>query len=588
MRAYNFIRKLFFELNYIMNKKQKRDWIKFICIILVSSFFELIGVSAIVPFMQLLVNAEKIKSIEFVNKTVAYLKLSNTQIVVAAGIGFAFIYIVKNLFIIFSNYCQAEFGTRIQKDISLKVLNSYMKKNYEDFVDVNSADIVRAVSTDTTGVYFIVTCISTILTESVAIIMISIYLFITEVYIATFVLLALGFVMAFIITVFKPVIKKIGQENICAIGYRNKFTLQAASGMKEITVLQRKEEFILQFENTVESVRKTQCMYDTLNSTPERIIEGLCVGGIVVAVSVRVGMERNVIDFIPTLAMFAMAAFKVFPSIGKVINRINGLVFYRPTLTSIYTIFSECEGDKRKEIIENKVENNIHFEKLEIRNLYWKYKENTECILKNVCIEMKKGDVVGVIGASGSGKTTLVDIILGLFKPTSGYIKINDRMLEEISNQWARLIGYVPQDIYMLDDTIKRNVAFGLSADKIDENRVWEVLEKAQLREYVAGLKYGLETVIGERGVKMSGGQCQRIAIARALYNNPEVIVLDEATSSLDTGTEDAIMDAVERLQGKVSMIIIAHKYRTIQCCDRIYEVKDGNVNIIDKTKINK
>lgn len=588
MRAYNFIRKLFFELNYIMNKKQKRDWIKFICIILVSSFFELIGVSAIVPFMQLLVNAEKIKSIEFVNKTVAYLKLSNTQIVVAAGIGFAFIYIVKNLFIIFSNYCQAEFGTRIQKDISLKVLNSYMKKNYEDFVDVNSADIVRAVSTDTTGVYFIVTCISTILTESVAIIMISIYLFITEVYIATFVLLALGFVMAFIITVFKPVIKKIGQENICAIGYRNKFTLQAASGMKEITVLQRKEEFILQFENTVESVRKTQCMYDTLNSTPERIIEGLCVGGIVVAVSVRVGMERNVIDFIPTLAMFAMAAFKVFPSIGKVINRINGLVFYRPTLTSIYTIFSECEGDKRKEIIENKVENNIHFEKLEIRNLYWKYKENTECILKNVCIEMKKGDVVGVIGASGSGKTTLVDIILGLFKPTSGYIKINDRILEEISNQWARLIGYVPQDIYMLDDTIKRNVAFGLSADKIDENRVWEVLEKAQLREYVAGLKYGLETVIGERGVKMSGGQCQRIAIARALYNNPEVIVLDEATSSLDTGTEDAIMDAVERLQGKVSMIIIAHKYRTIQCCDRIYEVKDGNVNIIDKTKINK
>ena len=234
------------------------------------------------------------------------------------------------------------------------------------------------------------------------------------------------------------------------------------------------------------------------------------------------------------------------------------------------------------------MENNIHFEKLEIRNLYWKYKENTECILKNVCIEMKKGDVVGVIGASGSGKTTLVDIILGLFKPTSGYIKINDRMLEEISNQWARLIGYVPQDIYMLDDTIKRNVAFGLSADKIDENRVWEVLEKAQLREYVAGLKYGLETVIGERGVKMSGGQCQRIAIARALYNNPEVIVLDEATSSLDTGTEDAIMDAVERLQGKVSMIIIAHKYRTIQCCDRIYEVKDGNVNIIDKTKINK
>jgi ABC-type bacteriocin/lantibiotic exporter with double-glycine peptidase domain len=275
----------------------------------------------------------------------------------------------------------------------------------------------------------------------------------------------------------------------------------------------------------------------------------------------------------------AVAAIRILPAISNISGSVNALVFNRPAFESAYDkivktgLRSKHIDKKKNRDVLNKVELQ---ETVVINNIRWKYSDDQPDILSDLNLQIKKGESIGIIGESGAGKTTLADVILGILEPQSGKVEADGRSIYEEDTAWWKMIGYVPQNVFLLDDTIKNNILFGIAEEELDEERLDSAIDKAQLRNFVESQKDGVETVLGERGVRISGGQRQRIAIARALYYDPDVLVLDEATSALDNETENAVIDAINALQGEKTLIIIAHRLSTIEKCDKIVRIENG------------
>lgn len=308
-------------------------------------------------------------------------------------------------------------------------------------------------------------------------------------------------------------------------------------------------------------------------------------------------MGTDVAEFVPVLGTFAMAAFKMLPSIGKITSRMTGIIYARPYLDNLYINIREVEEYEKsynefikeyaKEEGVDKDSSCLEFKhELSVRNVTWKYRNQGNNVLNQISLNIRKGESVAFIGASGAGKTTLADIILGLLKPQGGTVTVDGADIFAIPQTWARIVGYVPQMVFLKDDTIRNNVAFGIREEDIDDNTVWKALEEAQLREFVERLPNKLDTIVGERGIKFSGGQRQRVAIARALYHKPQILVLDEATAALDNDTEAAVIESIDTLQGSVTLIIVAHRLTTIRNCDTIYEIKDGRAIKREKSDV--
>lgn len=473
------------------------------------------------------------------------------------------------------------------------MLDSFMHRPYNYFLDTNSSEVLRGCSTDIVGVYNIISYLISILTECLSMIMIGGFILYTDPFIATGVLALMLIVLVGIVLVFKPTIKRAGKKNLELGTLRYQAISQATLGIKEIFVMQRKEEFTEKYVETADDYRKIQRVYAVLNNSPERIVEGICISGIISIVCVRlVIFDVDMLEFIPKLGAFAMAAFKVLPSIGKLANRITGIVYERPALENVYNnVRKSDEYDKEmQEYIKEKIEKEQKIEKCEFReqltvcNINWKYDGQKDYVLRNLNLVLNKGNAIAFIGESGAGKTTLADIILGLLRPQKGTIEMDGIDVFAIPKQWARIVGYVPQNVFLMDDTVRNNVAFG--ARDIRDVDVWDALQRAQLDKFIKTLPKGLDTEVGERGIKFSGGQRQRLAIARALFNKPEILILDEATAALDNETESAIMEAIESLKGTITMIIVAHRLSTIRNCDKIYEIRGGQAIEREKEEV--
>lgn len=584
------------ELNYILNKKQMRYAVGVLFVIIVSSGFELIGVSALLPFVQAILTPDELMKNSVVSNITRKLGInSGTELVLLMGIGLMLVYIIKNLYMLASYYIQADFATKIQKQLSVKMLDSYMKRPYSYYLDVNSSEILRGCGSDVSGVYTIITNLCTILAELLAAAVISIYIFYTDLLIAVGVIVLVLVVLIGMLLVFKPIMKRAGKKSREAAALTNKAIYQAVNGIKEIYVMQRKDKFIEKYEDASEINRKAQRINTFASNCPERIIEGICVSGLIGVVCLRLMLNVNMVEFVPKLAVFAMAAFKIMPSIGKITSRINALVFNREMIGNVYRTMKdadEYEYEYNKYVSEQGVSeaewnSNINFEKeLVIKHVFWKYKNQKEPVLLDADLTIHKGESVAFIGASGAGKTTLSDIVLGLFHPQQGSVLMDEKDIFAMPEIWARIVGYVPQAVYLIDDTVRNNVAFGIKPSEIKDEQIWDALEKAQLKAFIESLPKQLDTIVGERGIKFSGGQKQRIAIARALYNRPEILVLDEATAALDNETESAVMESIEALQGQMTMIIVAHRLTTIRKCDVIYEIKEGRTLVRKKEEV--
>jgi ABC-type multidrug transport system fused ATPase/permease subunit len=299
----------------------------------------------------------------------------------------------------------------------------------------------------------------------------------------------------------------------------------------------------------------------------------MAIGGLTGLVGVMLSTGHPANEIVPVVGLFAATAFRVLPSINRIVGSKQQLKVSRTAIETIY-------GDLHLPVLRERTTEVelIAFENLKVQNLMFNYEGIVDSVLNDVNIQIRKGEAVGFVGQSGSGKSTLIDIMLGLLKPQSGSISINGQLIGDVKQSWQKIIGYIPQTIFLMDDSLRRNIAIGIDDKEIDEVAIVEALKSAQLEDFVASLPEGLDTVVGERGVRLSGGQRQRIGIARALYHRPSVLVLDEATSSLDTETEHGVMQAVQALQGDKTVIIVAHRLSTVEYCDRLYRLDAGRI----------
>lgn len=586
--------KVYRQVAYVLNKEQKKKSIWVFFTMLICSCLELLGVSIMAPFLESVVNSDELSSKWYMSWFYnIYPDISSTDIMLILCVCFMFIYIIKNLFMIYSAKVQSTFAASFQRENFVRMLTSYLSRPYEFFLNNNSGLLARYVENDVHAVYQILIAGFVMLAESLTIVMIGIFLIVTDWIIAIASLMLAVVCFLVIIICFKGKIKAAGRENRDASAEQHKHSLQAINGIKEITVLDRKEVFLDEYERVSIRFEKSNRTYEFLNACPDRILEGICISGFMGIACIRIIMGGNINTFIPVLGTFAMGAFKILPSISKISSRINTIIYYMPGLNNCYENFKEVENYNQNETSKaissegNDNLGNIKFtDKLTLTDLVWKYDRAKAPVINGLELNINKGESVAFIGPSGAGKTTLADIVLGLLPVQSGAVLMDGVDIKTIPRSWAHIIGYVPQSVFLIDDTIKRNIAFGLPEDKIDEDKVWKALEQAQLRGYIESLPDKLETEVGERGIKLSGGQRQRIAIARALYEDPDILVLDEATSALDTETETAVMESIDALQGTKTLIIVAHRLSTIRNCDKIYEINGGVATLQDKEKI--
>ena len=582
------------QLRYIMTEKQKRQSAAIFILIIGGALFETLGVSAILPFIQSIMEPEELVNKWYIAVIVRTLNLKDTySIVYLCGVFISLVYVIKNVYLFASSRIQSKFRWRFQKNLSTKMLASYMKRPYVYFLDINSAEIIQTLSTDVFGVLEILQNGFRFFSEFFTVVLIGIFTISVDAVMALQILLIAGLCFFGITFFFKNRLSKIGAKQRDANVERTKCAYQAVNGYKEVQVMQRADCFVEAYEEAYEGQRKLEVSFETISALPERLIETVCIIGLILVVCLRLASGVAVEEFVPKLSVFAVAAFRILPSVSRMTGYLNNVVYYRPTAEAVSDELHAVEEYRQiidrqinKEVEEQSDEEYSFRDKVEVRNIRWKYPRSDKYVLQDVSITIEKGDSVALIGASGAGKTTLADVILGLLHPEGGAVSVDGIGIETIPRKWSRLIGYVPQVVFLVDDTIRNNIAFGLRQEEINDEMVWSALEQAQLKEFVQGLPNELNTIVGERGVKFSGGQRQRIAIARALYYNPDILVLDEATSALDNETESAVMESIEALQGHKTLIIVAHRLTTIRKCNKIYEITDGHAILREKEEV--
>lgn len=577
------------KINYILDGEQKIKLFIMLIIILVGALVELLGVSAIMPLIDVATNPEAVNEkwyLVFIKDMFGFREAK--QLIVFLALMLVVVYIAKNLYISMMYNLQYRFIFNNQRRLAVKMMNSYMHQNYLFHVSRNVAELQRNVTEDVNGFYTVVLNAMQFIAEASVCVVLVAFLMRTDV-MTTIVVAALVFVFAILVgVVFKKTLVKKGKENRNVSISLTKWVLQSFSGIKEIKVMNKEDFFLKNYERTYRRFTVLQRQQSMLTFIPRPIMETVCISGLLLTMAVKVyAFDTDLTAFIPALSVFAIAAFRMLPSFNRISGYMSAMMFNRPAIDVLYDDLTEIERLNKKS-----ADGSGKAEPFDIKNgilvkkVSFQYPNSDKKVLDNLDLEIKHNTSVAFIGASGAGKSTLADVILGVLEPQSGSILVDGKDIRENMDAWHASIGYIPQSIYLMDDTIRANIAFGIEGAEIDEDMLWRAVREAQLEDFVKSLPDGLDTVIGDRGVKLSGGQRQRIGIARALYGNPQILILDEATSALDNDTEKEVMNAIDSLHGTRTMIVIAHRLTTIKKCDRIYEVGNGTAALKKKEEV--
>lgn len=568
------------KISYVFTKKQKTRIALLFIIILIGTFLELIGVAAILPFMNIVLAPGTIDQMKYWGTLYRLLEMkSPNQFIMLFAIALIVIYIIKNIYISLMYNLQYRFIFNNQRRLSSRLLDSYMSQPYLFHLSHNSADLIRNVNGDVGMFFQTILGILQLTTEVCVCFVLFIFLLFTD---KTITIGVAVFLIGFVFFFFKGFKKKLAQNAEYSRIHMSGITkglMQSFGGIKEIKVFGREKYFHDSYDASYRGYAESQRKYMFLQIVPRPVMEAMCVTGLLSVISLKLYMGVQSTYFISTLSAFAVAAFRMLPSFNRITNNMSIIMFNRVAVDSIHHDLKEIEEITASEKARSEDYEQINLkEAIRVQDLCFHYPNVDENVLSHINIEIPKNKAVAFIGPSGAGKTTLADIILGVLEPQEGHVYADNINIFRNLNAWHKNLGYIPQVIYLMDDTIRNNIAFGTPEGEIDNDRIREAIREAQLEQFVESLEDGEETIVGERGVRLSGGQRQRIGIARALYSNPEVLVLDEATSALDNDTESAVMEAIDHLAGSKTMIIIAHRLTTIKNCEIIYEVKDGTV----------
>lgn len=569
-----------YKLSFLLSKKKKTQAAVLLGMSMIGALFETLGVSAILPLVQSLINPEKLRQYTIIDSICIWFDISSPLgVVLLCVIGMIGVYIIKNGYLIFLSYSRSSFAANVRGELGDKLMRSYMTRGYQFYLTASSHKLYRGLTGDVSGVQAILDKGFQLVAEILTDVTILVFLFMTDPFIAV-VLTILGLFVILITTLIsKKRIKALGEESRLYDTLMKKSAQQAFDGIKEALVMKKQNYFLQEYDSNNEKMLHTTVIQNVTAASPSYFIETVCICGLLVVVCIEANVSSEIATIVPGLATVAMAAFRIMPSLGRIANYTNIIMFNVPSLNACYENVHESLKSDLSVALNNKgktLEILKFQQEIKLNNVSFQYDNANVDVLKSMNMIIKKNTTIGIIGESGAGKSTVTDVILGLLIPQKGSVTVDGIDIRCISDSWGKIIGYVPQTVYILDESIKKNIAFGIVEPEIDEERIWHSLEEAQLKEFVMSLPEGLDTTLGERGVRLSGGQRQRIAIARALYYNPEVLVLDEATSALDNKTEEAVMEAIDYFSGRKTLIIVAHRLTTVKDCDYIYEIIDG------------
>lgn len=575
------------KLNVLLDKKQKKTMVVMVFMMIIGAVLEAFSVSLIIPVVEVVIDENAVEKYDIVAKVYEGLHMHSTKhfalLMMAALI---LMFILKNIYLFGQMKFMYRFVYTNQFRTSERMMKNYLRKGYEFYLNADTAVIQRNITSDVNNMYALILALLQLISETIVFAFLLAVLLISD-WRMTVVIATLLLVTLFVIkSAVKPIMQKAGKDNQDFYSGLFKWISQTVQGIKEIKIAGKEkyftDEYIKCGVGYVNAVQK----YTLYNSIPRLLIETVCIAGIVGYMMVLVATGESFLEMMSIISAFGVAALRLMPCANRINNQLTSIAYYQPFFMGVSDNLQDEISNRNTDMgFALAAETKLPVKKsITLRDITYHYPNSETLIFDHADMEIPVGKAVGIVGTTGAGKTTVVDILLGLLEVQSGGVYADEINIKERYRSWLKNVGYIPQMIFMLDDTIRKNVAFGVPEDEIDEDRLWEVLKEAQLDDFVRALPEGLNTGIGERGIRISGGQRQRIGIARALYYDPEVLILDEATSALDDDTESAVMDSINSLHGKKTLIIIAHRLHTIEKCDMIYRVEQGKA-VLEKDK---
>ena len=578
-------RDLLKKLSAILDRGQKIRIFGLMVLILIGGLLETASASLILPLVSAILDEEKFAQNRYVMQIRELFGIESVRTFTLCMLGFIIaIYIFKAVFLILQTYLLARFANKNRARCTTNLLWQFLHRPYEYYLYAETSDIIRTIYGDMDNIFNLLLQCMNFASELVVSLCLGVFLLITDWKMCLLMVLLLGVLTLINVKVIKKHLNIAGEGSRITQAGMYKWILQGASGIKDVKVLRKEYYFTDRYSDSAEGYADNQIKYNVLTNLPRLLIEAVAILGILIYVMISMLMGVNIASLMTTIAAFAVAAMRLLPSVNRLNTYIANIAYFEPALDFIYeNVNTKGLSEENVLITHNPTEEYVPAlsfkDTIKLNDITFAYPNTDKNIFTHADMTVPIGASVGVVGASGAGKSTIVDIMLGLLEVKSGEILCDGIDAIEHYPEWLSHIGYIPQTIYMLDDSIRRNIAFGVDDSDIDDDRVWAVLKEAQMMDFVKDLPDGLDAQIGERGVRISGGQRQRLGIARALYHNPQILIFDEATSALDNDTETAIMDAIDSLHGQKTMVIIAHRLRTIENCDIIYEVKDEKIN---------
>lgn len=571
------------KLRILLDRKQKLSMVGLMFLMIIGAFLQTAGVGMLVQVVSVVIDPESVEESGIVRSFYDFLGCQDFQTfsvtVMALLIG---VFIVKNIFLFVQLKLTFGFVYKNQFATSERMMRNYLRRGYEYFLNADTAVVQRSITSDVNNMYALVLALLQLMSDGVVSLFVVAFCFVTNGVMTVLLGAALVVLMLAVKKVLKPIMHKAGEDNQNYYSGLFKWISQTVQGIKEVKIACREQYFVDEYckcgAGYVNAVQKNS-LY---NNIPKLLIETVCIAVMVTYMIVLTVSGTSAENMLEVLSTLAAAAFVLLPAVNRINNQINAIAYAEPCFMSVSDNLQEEINDANVDMSFAAVDQKkLEIRKsIELKDIVYAYPNTDRLIFDRANLTIPIGASVGLVGTSGAGKSTIVDILLGLLEVQEGHICADGIDVKSQYRSFLKNIGYIPQMIFMLDDTIRRNIAFGIPDEEIDEQRVWEVLEEAQLDEFVRSLPEGLETGIGERGIRLSGGQRQRIGIARALYHDPEILILDEATSALDNDTEKAIMDSINRFQGRKTLIIIAHRLQTIEKCDLVYRVENGQAKL--------
>lgn len=573
---------IFKKLNYILDKRQKINIVVLAVMIFIGGILETLSISAMLPVVWVIIDAESVRQNKYCQWAMDFLHLQDMHEFIITLLALLMImYLLKNAYLLWLTSEQNRFISGNRNKIISQVLREFLNRPYEFYLDADIPTVFRLTDSDIPNVFSILMALISLASETVVFVLICGVLVATDWRLVLFLVIISGIVTIVMFKVLKPRLNKLGTTNQAIQSRIAKWRIQAIYGIKDVKVLHRESFFADNYESNGKIGARLNQKYAVINAMPRLLIESIFMVSILGYLIVCVAAGDDMKQMIPTLTAFGLAAVRLMPCVNRINTYLTDISYFRPCLDYVYENMNINEISKKTNQTLLPVDETKTMQlknRIELKNIVYAYPNTDTLIFDHADMTVPCGKSVGIMGPSGAGKSTIVDILLGLLKVHEGQILCDGDNVFDNYPAWLSQIGYIPQSIYLVDEPIRNNIAFGIADDEIDDNRIWQVLEEAQLKEFIQTLPEGLDTAIGDRGVRLSGGQRQRLGIARALYHNPEILVFDEATSALDNETEAAVMEAINSFHGKKTMVIIAHRLNTIEKCDIIYKVEGGKI----------